>query len=414
MDPKTKGAWLVHHMNKLRHVTSVGDFDNIHTAGKLGVLLSGLSASDSSSLTNPQVNAIASAAGISGLELSALLQKLESRKLIGRGHHGLDVLGVTSKAVLKHTSDAFDESDPSPAEQAVVALAEKASESPLDSAHAAEYVGDTFELSGEDTADLLGQTEEIGFLDAEELDPGRKLYFNGNIFRRDAAKKVEAVLGSLSPDDHARVTRMEQLLRQNGCATMTEADTILTKDLFVKMQAIAMYDVNEVSNDTESVMYVTRPAAFGKFGDPFADDALDLAKAFVTCLKYGMTRRNSALGRITMLQRLMGKLIAGNWVGPATAIGQDYKVLELKRVVEIKHESGSMYLMRLLKREVGELALQVLTEGDASEQSLSGFPGASVLRYTSPEEKRSTTRKKQTKPSKKAAARILLSIRTGK
>jgi hypothetical protein len=169
-----------------------------------------------------------------------------------------------------------------------------------------------------------------------------------------------------------------------------------------------------VSNDIEAVMYVTRPAAFGKFGDPFADDALDLAKAFVSCLKYGMTRRNASLGRITMLQSLMRSLIAGNWVGPATAIGQDYKILELKRVVEIRHEVRTMYSMRLLKKEVGELALQVLTEGDASEQSLPGFPGASVLQYIPPEEKRVATRKRQNKPSKKATAKILLSLRTGK
>lgn len=414
MESKTKGAWLIHHMNKLRHVTSVGDFDNIHTAGKLGVLLSALSSTDASALTMVQVNAIAKSSSISALELSALLEKLESRKLIIRGNSGIDVLGVTSRAVLKNTSDAFDESDPSPGEQAVVALAEYASVSPLDGAHAAEYVGDTFKLSDEETTDLLAQTEDIGFVDAEEVESGRKLYFNGNIFRREGAKKVEAVLGSLSQGERGRVNQMEQFLRQNGCATMADTDRILTRDLFTKLQSIAMYDVNEVSNDIEAVMYVTRPAAFGKFGDPFADDALDLAKAFVSCLKYGMTRRNPSLGRITMLQSLMRSLIAGNWVGPATAIGQDYRILELKRVVEIRHEVGTMYSMRLLKKEVGELALQVLTEGDASEQSLPGFPGASVLQYIPPEEKRVATRKRQNKPSKKATAKILLSLRTGK
>src|SRR6185369_11221465 len=266
---------------------------------KLGVLLSALSSTDSSSLTTVQVNAIAKSSSISALELSALLEKLESRKLIIRGTNGIDVLGVTSKAVLKNTSDAFDESDPTPGEQAVVALAEYASVSPLDGAHASEYVGDMFKLSAEETTDLLAQTEDIGFVDAEEIEPGRKLYFNGNIFRRDGAKKVEAVLASLSQDERGRVNQMEQFLRQNGCATMAETERILTKDLFNKLQSIAMYDVNEVSNDLEAVMYVTRPAAFGKFGDPFADDALDLAKAFVSCLKYGMTRRNASLGRIS-------------------------------------------------------------------------------------------------------------------
>ena len=135
------------------------------------------------------MNAIAKSSSISALELSTLLKKLESRKLILRGKNGIDVLGVTSNAVLKHTSDAFDESDPSPGEQAVVALAGYASVSPLDGADAAEYVGDTFKLSDDESTDLLAQTEDIGFVDAEEIESGRKLYFNGNIFRREGAKR---------------------------------------------------------------------------------------------------------------------------------------------------------------------------------------------------------------------------------
>jgi hypothetical protein len=68
----------------------------------------------------------------------------------------------------------------------------------------------------------------------------------------------------------------------------------------------------------------------------------------------------------------------------------------------------------LLKKEVGELALQVLTEGDASEQSLQDFPGASVSRYRAPEENRVQSRRKQNALSKKGTKDILLSLRTGK
>jgi hypothetical protein len=40
MDPKTKGAWLVHHTHKLEQVTGVHEFDNIYAAGKAAILLS--------------------------------------------------------------------------------------------------------------------------------------------------------------------------------------------------------------------------------------------------------------------------------------------------------------------------------------------------------------------------------------
>src|SRR5262249_14714501 len=154
------------------------------------------------------------------------------------------------------------------------------------------------------------------FVDSEELDSTKKLYFNGNLFRRDNAAKIQAVLSSLTPDDTRRIREMETALRKAGCVSHATTTRILGVDLFKKLQSISMYDVSEVSNNTEAVLYVTRPAAFGKFGDPFVDDGLDLAKAFVSCLTYGMTRSHSSRGKITLLQRLMGQLINGDWVGP--------------------------------------------------------------------------------------------------
>ena len=153
MDAKSKGAWLVHHMNKLRQVTNAGEFDNINTAGKMGVLMSGLSATEDSSLPTARVNAIAKASNINALELRALLEQLAHRKLIILGAAGVDVLGLTSANVLAHTASAFDESAPTPSERAVVDLAEKASVSPMDTKFAAEYVGDTFQIPHQETMD---------------------------------------------------------------------------------------------------------------------------------------------------------------------------------------------------------------------------------------------------------------------
>jgi hypothetical protein len=288
------------------------------------------------------------------------------------------------------------------------------SDAPIESPLAAQYISDNYKVKNADAAELLSQSEDIGFIDAEELGPDRKLFFNGHLFRRESAKKLQAVLQSLTPEDTRRIVEMDSLLKKRGCISLEDTERLLGEPLFKKLHAVGMYDVSEVSNNQESVLYVTRPAAFTKFGDAFVDDAMDLAKAFVTCLTYGMTRSSAARGRITMLTTLMRRLIAGTWVGPATAIGQDYRVLELRRVIELQHTGGGLYNMRLLKKDVGELALQVLTQGDASEHSLPNFPGAAVSSYTQPEVKRVATRRKQTKASKRATTDILTALRTGK
>ncbi|MBT5457035.1 MAG: hypothetical protein HOK82_10535, partial [Rhodospirillaceae bacterium] len=210
-----------------------------------------------------------------------------------------------------------------------------------------------------------------------------------------------------------------EMLLAAGCLELAVIEKILGDQLFAKLNAIGFYDINLLHNDMENVAFVTRPAAFNKYGDAFIDDALDLAKALVSSLTYGMTKSSHARGKITMIEALLDQLIVGNWIGPVDAIGQDYRALELKGVVSIRHGkkgNRSGPLMRLLKREVGELAKQVIESGDASaQQVLHTLPGATVTSYTGPEKNRAFRRGQQRTSidSKKATRDILMTLRTG-
>ena len=412
MDDKTRGAWVIHHARKLDHVTNSIDYEGILTAGKAGILLSGLSADDQVSLSMDRVDAIRKAANISRTELPELLRQLEQARLIEQGTGGVDVLGVTSQTVLERTAEIYANQEPSQRENAAIDFAEATSQIPLEYDQAVDQLSDEFQITSDEAGEVVNQSETIGFVDGENIDEKRKLYFNGNIFRRENAKKMEAVFTSLKDQDIQDFREVDTLLRQNGALTVDRARHILGLS-FDKLHAAGIFDVSEVSNDKETVLYVTRPSAFGKFGNPFADDALDLAKAFVTCLTYGMTRRTADRGRIKMVRALLRKLINGQSVGPATAIGQDYRVLEMNRVIELTPATGNLYYMRLLKREVGVLALEVVSIGDASESTLQ-LAGAPVSRFVPPEHNRVQKRRVQNKQSKKATLDIITTLRTRK
>lgn len=335
--------------------------------------------------------------------------------LIELGKNGsLSVLGITTSTVLTHTSDIFKSSTPSNYQKAAIELAENISDLPKSEKDLKQYLSDTHKLSKNDTADLFSQSEEMGFIDSEKLDDESKFYFNGNLFRKEAVAKTNAVLSSLKMEDTKKINELDQLLTTKGCITLESAKSILGEQLLSKLQSIGMYDFNEVSNQTETKTFVTKPSAFSKYGNPFEEDALDLAKAFVSSLYYGMNFSSSGRGQITMLKALMRKLVNGHEVGPATAIGEDYRLLELKRVIQIRHEGGYRYFMSLLKKDVGELALQVLEVGDATEQSIktSIVYSGSVTNYKGPEQKRYENRKKQNVQSKKSVAETLTALRT--
>ena len=414
MEKKTEGAWIIHHANKLQNVSGEIEFQELDFAGKCGVLLSALAADHQATMDKKKIEAIAKGAKLNiHTELPAILQKLEDQKLVDISDAGLSVLGLTTAAVLAHTSDIFNTTDPNQKERAVIAMAEETSRAPMLDKDIQKWMSDVYKMPLPETNNLLESSANIGFVDTQEVDSKSKLFFNGNLFRIENAKKFESILNSLTTTDKTNMAELEAQLIQKGCLEQAAALGVLGQTLYDKLHSIGVFDVNAVNNEKETIYYVTRPGAFGKFGNTLAEDALDLAKAFVASLTYGMTRSQYGRGRILLLSRLMDKLIRGETLNPSTAAGQDYRVLELKGVVEVRPAGQGMFTMRLLKKEVGVHAKQILLSGDVSEASLSMFPGASVLSYSGPEEMRASKRKKLNAVNSKATLELLNDLRTG-
>lgn len=417
MDKKTKGSWLIHHTNKLQGVTNQSGYEKTYLAGKAGILLSAISADKDVTVNNDRLVVLAKAANINAtFELPKLIEVLQQQKLIDKSSGGVAVLGVTTAMALQHTSDLFDSLAPGAIEVASIALAERASAAPILADDVAGDLADAYKLAAADLSQLFSEAEQIGFVDAEKISRNRTLLFNGNLFRRDTTQKIKAVLDSLSSSEQAKLAEISETLRKRACVSTDHAMQFLGEALFQKVTAIGLFDISVVSNSTEDVGFLTLPSAFSKYSNSMVDDAFDLAKAFVSSVTYGMTKSYYERGQIQMIDALLSALVRGESVGPVRAIAEDYKVLELKGVVEVKHgtkkgRTGPM--LRLLKTEVGELALQAIRQGDVSEHSLIALPNVAVTTFNGPEHNREKVRRTQTKSSPRATNDMLSILRTG-
>lgn len=413
MDKKTQGAWILHHGKKLQAAINQ-DFDSLAFAGKAGTLLSAISAEKQAQVPQRKLEALAKASNISPkAELPAIIQELAKQKLILQGKGAIEVLGLTGYGVLEHTARIFDESPHEAHEDAAIFVAELASDNPMSDTSAADLISDEFKIPIQAAKDTLNVGSSIGFFDSEQISSKEKLLFNGNLFRRDDARKISAVLSSLNEVEVRLLNEVNQRLQEKGCLPLESITNVLGIELFQKLHSIGLFDVNVVGNNLGKSHFVTRPAAFSKFTNSIADDALDLAKALVASLTYGMTLSSYYRGRIQMISALMNKLINGHSVGPATAIGNDYQALELKGVLEVTPSHGGMFSMRLLKPEVGRLALAVIQTGDITGEPVVGIPGAAVTEYISPESNREVQRKNATESVKMNTRNLLQEIRTG-
>jgi hypothetical protein len=419
MEKRTEGAWIINHTKKIQDVTSANDFGDIEIAGKCGLFLSNLAASDTTSTLNKEkVEAIAKSANIKKVEIETIKRTLKDFHLIDVSSTGdISVIGVTTAGVLGHTANIFDNSSPDNFQKASLELANYSSDKPVNEKLLKEFIADSFKLDKTANQDLFNQSEEIGLIDYEIID-SQKTYFNGNLFKRDNIEKTTKILSSLTSDESKKVNELDAILTKEGCVTQDLAITILGSVLMSKLQAIAMYDFNEVSNDRHSKVFLTKPSSFSKFGNPFEDDALDMAKSFIASLIYGMKISTSGRGRIEghdMLKHTLRKLLRGEKVGPCTAIGQDYKILELSRVIELQHSRGNLYYMKLLKFDIGQLALNVLINGDLAEEStldIISLNSASASTYTGPEKNRMKIRTKKDTSKNIKVGDLLRTMRT--
>ncbi len=417
MENRTEGAWIIHHTKKLQDVTRASDFEDIELAGKCGLLLSSLAASDEQSTLNTEkVNAISESLNINKkLELPVIKNTLKEAQLIDVSKSGdVSVLGITTSSVLTHTSELFNESSDN-FQKAALEITNYSSDKPINESLLQEYIGDTYKLDSKTNLKLFQQAEEIGLIDYELLD-NEKTYFNGNLFKKDSLNKTVKVLSSLSSEDSRKVTDLDSIITKEGCVSIEIALAVLGQNLLSKLQSIAMYDFNEVSNDTHSKVFLTKPSSFAKFGNPFEDDALDMAKAFISSLIYGMKISSSNRGKIqdySMLVNTLNKLLRGERVGPCTAIGKDYQVLELNRVIKLEHSHGTRYYMKLLKYDIARLALDVIEKGDLAEQSTLeiNLNSSSVSNYTGPEKNRTKLRRKRTTSNSLNVGELLRTMR---
>ena len=419
VNKKTIGSWLIHHTGKLQAVTTQRGYEKTYLSGKSGVLLSAISADQALVVSPERLNALASAANINTYtELPALLKILQENEYVDVTPNGVAVMAVTSASVLQNTCDIFAKLEPEKNELAAIELAELASKSPVDSAEALEELSDRHELTLQDAEQLLFDAHQIGFVDAEIYDDGSSILFNGNLFRRDTTKKIKFVLDSLNQQEQVALNEFTAMLRVKACVEVQLAQKILGLPLFDKASSIGLFDISVVSNNVNNTGFVTLPSAFSKFGSSsMVDDAFDLAKAFLSSITYGVTKSHDARGRIKMVEVLLSALIRGESVGPVPAIEQDYRILEMKGVVSVfqgekKGRKGPM--LSLLKREIGELALQAIKQGDVSEHALPLLAGTAITRFTGPEENRHRARRNQIVNSPKSTNDMLSALRTGR
>jgi hypothetical protein len=303
---------------------------------------------------------------------------------------------------------------PSNDEEAVLELSEKVAERPIGRKEATEFVSDLYKVASLQASSLIDLCKSTAIID-EETDRDRTILFNSNTFRDGQyAKKTLLVLEALTADERARLSEVQDKLRRNGALYDAAVKGILGDNLYKRLISVGFFDRMEVSNSTEAVGYIASPNDFQKYGRPFEDDPIDDAKALLASLTYGQTRSNYVRGSITMPDALLRALIDGREIGKngVRAIGEDYQDLEARQVVQVTPRAADRYTMRLLKKDVGELALTIIRGGAAAQEAIL-LDGSAATTFKGPHVVRKEIRTKNNISDRRFVTEALDRLRSG-
>lgn len=421
MEKKTKGAWLLAQSKNLDAVTGIGAarLEDISYAGRIGRLYNLLRRNVADD-PNPTVTSdtVKRACQLNGIDKPTREIGLSVLKNAGRidiaKNGAVSVLGATSTAVLEVTADIFADAGPSKDEEAVLELSEKVAEKPLGRKEATEFVSDLYGIATPKASSLIDLCKSTAIID-EETDRDRTILFNSNTFRDGQyAKKTLLVLEALTPDEKARLSEVQEKLRRNGALYDAQVKKILGAELYKRLISVGFFDRMEVSNSTEAVSYIASPNDFQKYGRPFEDDPIDDAKALLASLTYGQTRSSYIRGNITMPDALLRALIAGREIGKngVRAIGEDYRELEARQVVKVTARGSDRYTMKLLKKDVGELALTIVRGGAAAQEAIL-LDGSAATAFKGPHAVRKEVREKNNIGDRRFVTEALDRLRSG-
>jgi len=175
------------------------------------------------------------------------------------------------------------------------------------------------------------------------------------------APKILKYISHLDEGSRATVKAVLEETSHNQALPLDKLNSF-PQDLLTAARKIGLLDVCQVSTRAGVEKgFAFTPRMWGSLGsDKLIPDIYDDVKLFLSSISFGQFY--SGISRIKYPVELVEALIQKGKVGPATAIGTDFILMEKHGLVEVKEDPdlGGRYNMYLVKEDVAKTSLEIL------------------------------------------------------
>jgi hypothetical protein len=404
LNKSTTGKWLISvhkHLQEFSESAELTYFDSTIRAAQCGRLLALIRKKEIISGERELVEMARTIKIPPTILNRIILPELESRNsiIVERSRDGeikqVREFAPTEHEILEETSEIWESLTPRDEERATVLALEICSLLPRSKSE----LQARLENQGLPHASIsvsFDLQKAFGLLKAGDFNGEREpVFYNEYIFQKNI-EQVVRYLRRLEENEREQLENLIGQIRLNQGFPIRDIKGI-PNPMLQAARTTGLLDVTRIRTiDGKEQAFAFTPH-FCTFGarsvGPF-DDIWNEVQLFVAHVTYGARFARTSTGRIRNPIVLVEALLRDREIGPATAIGRDYPLLETHGIVqtrESKFHSGR-YHMQLVKDDVVQRALKVLKYGSESgiaegfAQSGSGLyvPG----RFLSPEQDR--------------------------
>lgn len=429
MDDLTKGTWIVNSQKLLQgirdDIPDKFELDATDVSGKAGALLSRLAADSEEIIPMEKVSAFAQSVGIgkAAVKIEPYLKLLRNAGKIDYTTNGVAVYCFSTEDAVKTTAQIFDTQNPADCEKANILSLDATFRLPHTESDLIQALTDGG--VSEKTANLTLALQSSLKLVQVTSSQGRPIYFNEYTFA-GKSEKIVAAMKSLKPAKELALKEILDIVENNPGYPLDELEKEFPRDVLQLMEGVGLFDGIPVYSQNHEAVFVCSPQLKGislEVADPLWADVFHKAKILLSCLRFGQFKSRYHRGLITdpqMMLNIVNKLLRDEWVGPCTAIGHDYKELEVRGTIQtraVQNDTFGRYEMRLRQKDVGKLVRDMLQykrvltpNGDSFEELLGTEP---VLNCQIPEVRRKQVNASMTEPVKVIRDQLIDSVRAG-
>ncbi len=395
-------------------------FGATRLAGRLGLFLSSLRSQKKMDWRKFAVLAASSFIDIPTLKFN-INPWLESQGFVEvQGTNDTDAVIcniIDYDAILRSTSAFFGSLGPTQEEALVLEILDRGIRAPTTKSDAFRVLSSQSEEVVNRALDLASGYGIVKVLDCNEM---REPVFYSPLIWGDNIAKAGRALSHLDSSKRSLLLQLVESIRAYQGVPEADAKRWATKqgepslvDFAIGLGLLDRTDILTKEGSTTS--FLTTPHLYGELAATQGKDVCDRVRLFLDSIRHGQHYGQWFTGKIRDPVDLLGKLIDTGEIGPCTAIGRDYVLVEKAGVVGVKPSSSKpgLFMMHLVQKDTVQLIREILQKKDRPPDmsvTVQGRRTPGQDRFISSEQTRSVIGKLP-EPMREAEAEMIRNLR---